>query len=312
MLKKLLSVFVTVAVATSFAQQVPNSGLETWIPQSGPPSYEDPTGWGTPNVLSNALLGGNPISVTKATSPNINAGTYAMKIVTFKYTPGFANITAYLPNDTLGFALTGSVDATSPYLHPGYQETTRYAQLDFYAKYVPVGSDQGTCAVYLKKWTGPGAKVDTIATGAIVIASNASFAKLTVPLVYKKGTAPDTAVIIFSSSFTKPQVGSALWIDDVSFSGIVAGLNERNMLMNAIKVFPNPATDKITFAAHMNNESLSQVEVFDATGRQVEGIVVENNRTELNTNAYSEGLYMYNAYNDKKELIGIGKFNVVK
>lgn len=314
MYKKLLSTFIIAAVSASigFAQQPTNVGFESWVSQAGPPAYEDPTGWGTPNLLSNVLLGGNPVKVTKATSPNVNTGTYAMKIETFKYLPGIgpADITSYLPNDTLGFALTGKIQFVSPYLFPGYPQTTRYAQLDFYAKYTPVGSDQGTCTVFFQKRNGT--KVDTIAYGATLIASNTSFAKLSVPLTYKSGLAPDTATIIFNSSYKKPQIGSALWVDDLSFSGLVAGINERNMLINAIKVFPNPATDNITFAASVANESLSLVEIFDATGRRIDAMAIQNNRHELNVNKYAEGLYMYNAYNDKKELIGIGKFNVTK
>lgn len=312
MYKKLLSTFIIASVSATigFAQQPTNAGFEsTWVAQTG---YSEPPGWGTPNLLSSSatIFGANAVSVSQATSPNVNSGTYAVKISTIKYTPGFVDISTYLPNDTFGFVFSGKIMPSSPYLFPGYTQTTRYAQLDFYAKYTPVGSDQGTCTVFFQKRNGT--KVDTIAYGATLIASNTSFAKLSVPLTYKSGLAPDTATIIFNSSYTKPQIGSALWVDDLSFSGLVAGINERNMLLNAIKVFPNPATDNITFAASVANESLSLVEIFDATGRRIDGIAIQNNRHELNVNKYAEGLYMYNAYNDKKELIGIGKFNVTK
>lgn len=315
MLKKLLSLFAIATFTSGFAQQIPNGGFESWTPQSGPPAYNDPNGWGTPNMLSSALLGSNPVSVSQGTGADANSGTYSMKIVTFHYTPGFANITAYLPNDTLGFALTGKVDAVSPYLHPGYTQTIRYAQFDFYAKYVPVGSDAGACIVSFTKWNSVSKKRDTVASGATAIASNASFAKLTVPLTYKLGIAPDTGVVIFYSSnyLLKPQVGSALYIDDAAFSGLVLGINERNMLLNTIKVYPNPATTRILFSANMmHHDNLSAVEIFNAAGSKVDAISIQNNQAELNTSNYAEGLYLYNAYNDNKELIGVGKFNIVK
>lgn len=318
MFKKLLST-ITFAyifiVANVFAQQPPNAGFElAWKPQSG---YSDPAFWATANLLSsNALVfGSNPVSVFKAVSPNVYSGDSAIKIVSFKYTPGFADLTPYLPNDTLGFALTGKIQPSGKYLYPGYTQNIRYAQLDLYAKYTPVGSDQGNCAVIFQKRNG--SKIDTVAIGAVAIGSTSTYTKFTVNMIYKapydkSGISPDTATIILNSSYTKPQVGSTLWVDDLSFSGLVAGINERNMLINAIKVFPNPATDNITFAASVANESLSMVEIFDATGRRIDGVAIQNNRHELNLNKYAEGLYMYNAYNDKKELIGIGKFNVTK
>lgn len=318
MYKKLLSTLIIASVRATigFSQQPPSADFEgttTWVSQTGPLAYEEPKGWGTTNTLSSQLLfGSNPVSIFKATAPNVNAGTYAMKIVTFKYTTGgiIGDMKPYLPNDTLAFAFTGKIQPSAPYLIPGYTQTIRYAQLDFYAKYTPTGSDVGTCSVLFRRWNGTNR--DTVAYGATTIANNTNFTKYTIMLTYKSGLAPDTAIVLFNSSYTKPQVGSTLWVDDLSFSGLVAGINERNMLINAIKVFPNPATENITFAASVANESLSMVEIFDATGRRIDGVAIQNNRHELNVNKYAEGLYMYNAYNDKKELIGIGKFNVTK
>jgi len=309
--KLLLTLALTFIALVSFAQQPPNAGFETWTPQTG---YNEPNGWGTANLLgSNGPIWGsaNPFSVFKVGSPDVNGGTSAMKITTFEYdNSGFVDLTSYLPNDTLAFAFAGKIQSTAPYLRPGYAVTNRYAQFEFYSKYTPVGSDNAVCVVYLQRRVA--GVVDTIAAGKIMINSTTSYTKYTVPLTYKNGYAPDTANIVFYSSGAKPQVGSTLWVDDVSFSGNVVGINEAHTLLKAISVYPNPATDNITLTLSSNNATLALVELFDVTGRQVNAVSVQGNKATVNTGNYAEGLYTYRAYNENKELIGIGKFNVLK
>jgi len=315
MLKKLLSVSTIVCafIATnSFAQQIPTGDMETWVPQSG---YTDPSGWGTANIISSNtyVFGSNSASVLKVGTPDNHGGTYAMKIVTTKYNSGglVGNLSPYLPNGTLDFAFTGTVMPSAPYLIPGYDEVNRYAQFDFYAKYAPSGTDTATCTITFQKTTGT-KNPTIIATGSTqLITAYSSYTKFTINMNYVSSATPDTAIVVFTSSYRKPQLNSALYIDDMAFSGIT-GINETNMLVNKLNVYPNPATSQITLAATMKDQNLSMVEIFDATGRRIEGVNVTDNKTVLNTNNYAEGFYSYNAYNNKQELIGIGKFIVSK
>ncbi len=318
MSKKLLSLAVIASltfVTSSFAQQVPNSSFETW---GAGPLGDDPVSWGTPNIFSNPLLGSSGVSVTKNTT-NFHTGSAAMQIVTTKLSasapPGTST---YLPNGTLDFAFTGSITASTPYFHPGYAETTRYAQLNFFAIYIPEASssDVGTCTAFLFKTNG--SVIDTIAIGATTIsktASATSFSSFTVNLSYRSGETPDSAAVVFTSSGTKAQAtyGSTLIVDDVTFSGIVAGVHEYSLLSGNMNAFPNPATESITLKTTNNsNQNLSLVEIFDITGRKTDAVLVQNNQTTLNTSAYAKGLYLYNAYNENHELMGVGKFTVAK
>ncbi len=316
MINKLLSTFaVTFIAITSFAQQPPNAGFEAWTPQSGDNGgYNEPNGWGTTNMLGKEIniFGPNPYSVFKvASSPQVpGTDTLVMKITTFKYSKGAADLTSYLPNDTIGFAFVGSIKPVAPYIFPGYPVTNRYAQFEFYSKYTPVNNDNAVCVVYLQRTVS--SVVDTIAAGKIIMNSTSTYTKYTVPLTYKNGYAPDMANIAFYSSGAKPQVGSALFVNNVSFTGNVVGIDEVSTLLKTISVYPNPATDNITLTLTNNTYSFAFVDVFDVTGRQVNAVNVQSNKTTINTSNYAEGLYTYRAYNENKELIGIGKFNVLK
>lgn len=317
MYKKLLSIFAvasTVFATNGFAQAIPNGDMETWVPQTG---YSDPSGWATPNVLgSNAtFFGNNPYSVSQDKS-TFYQGTSSMKITTFKYTPGLVDITTNLPNDTIGFAFTGKLTTTAPYLYYGYPETNRYSSVSFYAKYTPVNGDSATCSVSLQR-RNAGA-LEVIAVGQTTLGLTSTFTKFKTTLVYSAnasiaGAKPDTAIVVFSSSKKKPQVNSTLWVDSISFGGLVpSGIYDLGVRVNALNVYPNPANEQVTLAAKFIDQMLSTIEIFDATGRKVENIAVQNNKTTVNTSMYAKGFYTYSAYNENKELVGVGKFSVTK
>jgi hypothetical protein len=320
MSKKLLSVIAIASmlfVSNGFAQQVPNSNFDsTWTHTAGPPAYDDPAGWATPNVLTTlaVLFGAQVPAVYKDSLKVYNGHKYAMRIVTEPYTPGgITTLTPYLPNGKLDFAFTGTINVSSQKITRGYPEVNRYAKLDFFAAYTPNGSDSATCGVMLTKWTGT--KKDTIAIGGTYIKSTPSYTDFTIPLTYLiNNMEPDSATIAFESSGTKtPKDSSTLWVDSIRFSGIVPlGVQDYGSLLNSIRTYPNPASGNITLAlAENNNQSLSLIEIYDVTGRKADAIAVMNNRALLNTSSFANGLYMYSAYNEKKELIGVGKFNVL-
>ncbi len=324
MSKKLLSVIAltsTFAITSVIAQQVKNNSFDsTWTHTAGPPAYDDPASWATPNILTSdaTIFGPQMPCVFKDSLANAHSGKYAMKIVTTKYTPGGlagSALSPYLPNGTFDFAFTGSIVLTTTVaVVRGYAETHRYAQLDFFAKYTPVGSDVATCGVMLSKWTGT--TRDTVAKGSVTISSTASYTDFTINLTYVNNfLTPDTAVVAFTSSGTtaQAQLGSALWVDDVTFSGTVPlGVENYSSLMSSIKTYPNPASENITLALTENNlQNLSLIEIFDVTGRKADEVLVQNNQAVLNTSSFAKGLYLYSAYDEKRELIGVGKFNVL-
>lgn len=313
-MKKLLYTLSSVAMLTvsAFAQQPPNANFEgTWANTPAiPTAFDEPAGWGTTNSLillalfDNKTPGG--VTISKETASPY-AGSNSLKIVTrANYTPSYLEI-----NDTAGFAFVGKVQQATPYLVSGYPMTTQYKSLEFYAKYQPVGSDKGGCIVLFSKMNG--AVRDTIAYGTAIINSSSTFTKYTLDLTYKSSTLPDSASVLFSSSLNDgPQVGSTLYIDNIAFTGSVASIANYSELLNRLEVYPNPAIDNVTIKSVVRDQYLNAVDVFDVTGKKVTSVTALGNTANISLSNYPAGFYTYNAFNDKKELIGIGKFNVVK
>ncbi len=278
----------------------------------------EPDGYGTSNVIAYYLFGSNPLSIFKD-STAVHGGKYSMKIVTGAYSSSgsfVGSMASYLPNGTLDFAFTGTLKEAAPYFIPGYPEANRYTQFTFYAEYAPQTGDEAVCAVALTNFSG-GVR-DTIAEGSVTISGTvSSFTQYTVNLTYKSTCQfPDTAIIVFTSSGTKTQAkaGSTLIVDDAAFSGdnSCTGIISETQLSAAVLAFPNPASDNITLKSTGAANNFSYVEIYDLTGRKVDAQLVQNNRVTFNTSSYSIGMYVYSAYNENHELVGVGKFNIVK
>ena len=120
----------------------------------------------------------------------------------------------------------------------------------------------------------------------------------------------DTMLVFATSSvYNHPgaKIGSAFFIDAMSWSGFT-GINDI-AAPSAISIFPNPATNNISFTSSVNADL---VEVLDIAGRKIGAYSMIGNSLTIETSAFSSGMYIYNVLNDKKEVINRGKFEVTK
>ncbi len=74
-------------------------------------------------------------------------------------------------------------------------------------------------------------------------------------------------------------------------------------------VFPNPATNSISLSSSVN---AGIIEVSDINGRLVGSYTMNNNLVTIETQNYAPGVYIYNMFNEKKEIVHRGKFEVGK
>jgi hypothetical protein len=307
--KFLLSSVAIAALALSANAQafIPNNGFEFWSTTAG----EDiqPTGWVSYNVFTFAPFetsGPNPTSVTQAGTPDNYQGNYSAKITTVDLVsnPSAADI----PNRA-GVMYTGSVAFSSPYLFPGYSSQQKPQTLTYYAKYSPVGGDSAYCAVVLTHWNGTNR--DTLAYGVDgMTGTTTSYAQRTIALVYDptfQNDFPDTISIGFSSSsIMSPQAGSALYVDDLQFTGYV-GVNEITS-NNGVSVYPNPSATTTQFDVTVDNAS--QVVVFDMTGREVARENFNGKVARVNSAQLANGSYTYTIISNEAEVVNRGEFAV--
>ncbi len=294
----ILSLALFINSTNLFSQN--NGGFENWATQNG---YEEPVGWQTFNILS--IFGGNPICATKATGTDAYSGNYSLKI-TSKYYP--VKIISNFP-DTVGFAFNGKITISPPSYAIGSPYTNRPQKLSFFAKYIPVGFDNGYAGLVLYRNLPTGR--DTIGYGTLVIAPNAIYTQYQIFITYKSNAIPDSANIYFqaSNSSNGKRVGCALFIDEVKFVDFV-GVEEYELNALKVKVFPNPVSDILTISAEI--DEADKIEISDIMGRPINTYKIQNYEAKINTNNYKNGNYYYKLLDKKNKPLTYGKFSVLK
>jgi hypothetical protein len=310
MKKILFSIVVAVASVCALAQ-TPTWDFESW---TGSGATIEPTGWASGNVLT--AIPGNQQSVFQATSPDVHGGTYAMKIVTVDVV---TNPDPTQIPDPIGAAFTGTLNGPTFVL--GFAYTARPATAEFWYKNTLSGADTASFFMWLTKWNGT--TRDTIAEGYWETSSSTStYTHVTVTLIYNPAfpnTLPDTAVVIFSATGVKcltcGNVGSTLWVDDVTFSGW-NGVNEYPS-SNGVILYPNPASVSVNIS--VDTEDASSVVAYDVTGRAVASASlsepvnsINKKAGVINTSNLSTGLYSYSVIDKSGNILRAGKFNVVR
>jgi hypothetical protein len=298
--KLLFTFFICLSLISASIAQIPNNGFNSWT------NY-NPNNWVTANVT---MFMGNDTSAFPITSgPDLKEGSTTLKLTTIKLATN-----PFAPNlpDTVGVLFTGSINFFSGSLITGFPYTGRPNDMSFLCKYNPVGTDTAWASVMLQKWNNMTNMRDTIAIGTWGVYGNmaSSWSAQTVPLVYNptlSSVFPDTAVIVFSSSsYFRPKIGSALYLDAVGFNGW-NGIDEISKADGAY-VYPNPAENEVTFAVAM--EEAAYVQVFDITGRKTDMAVVKNRKANIAVTSYTAGIYLYNILDEKGTVLTHGKLSI--
>ncbi len=308
MKKIILSATAIIAFAFNGLAQAPDLMFENWanLPFS---TNQDPVGWASLNALN---LVGTSLSVYKETvAPN--QGLISAEIRTVDV------VGAAIPNpyttgdiDTAGILVMGTINISPPGLAYGKPMSGRPSTLSFSSKYTPMAGDSAFVLAYLTHYNG--SSRDTIASGKYATgATTTAYAANSLTMSYGASFGSvwaDTMLVFASSSvYSHPgaKIGSTFYIDAMSWSGFT-GINDIVAPSN-ISIFPNPATNNISFTSSVNADF---VEVSDVTGRKVGTYSMIGNSLTIETSSFSSGMYIYNVLNDKKEVINRGKFEVTK
>ena len=257
-MKKLLfytSVAIIAMTNVSLAQ-IPNNGFENWTSMG---SYSNPNNWDQLNAMTSSM---SVYTATKGT-PGSPGASY-LKLVS-KTVTGMG----VMP----GIATTGMINMSTMSVTGGFASTLRPQSLTGSWQHMASGNDAGFIAVYLTKWDAMMGMRDTIAmamqsTSGMVM----SWANFTIPLMYMSGANPDTAQIILSSSGMTPVANSYLYIDNLAFTGSVAGIKENKLTALEVNLFPNPSSDKLAVSISNSKITKGQIEISDIQGRKVKSL----------------------------------------
>jgi hypothetical protein len=81
-------------------------------------------------------------------------------------------------------------------------------------------------------------------------------------------------MIVLKASGTAPTNNDYLWVDNLTFSGSVTGMNDRENNLSISSVFPNPSTEQITINLTIKKASEVSFKLIDLTGKVVKEVYV--------------------------------------
>lgn len=265
---------LTFAIACSFTvfSQIPNSGFEDWTTIG---SYEEPVSWASFNSMT-AEYGVYTCEKGTPGSP----GNYYLKL-TSKDVMGLV----VMP----GYAFCGSLDFENEIM-TGFPFTGRPANLTGKWQHMIYGSSQGVVAVQLTKWDETTQTQVVIASLEYTLTGMAmSWSNFSLPLTYLDSRTPDTCMIVFMSSGEEPTANDYLYVDNLAFSGNVAGINESSV--HNMQVYPNPAKNQITIECSDAIDQNGTITIVNLIGQTVYSEPLVSNKQTLNIEQLDNGIY---------------------
>jgi len=283
MTKKLLFILAVTFAFSAKAQNIPNAGFESWTPGFG---YDDPNSWVTLNALS---ILGIPISVTKSTERH--GGAFSAKVETMSTIDSTGQETP-----SPGFMFIGSVNILQQTGVLGTSFTARPDSLVGWVKCTTVNGDTSGIALQLTKWDATSLTQEEIGFGGYITTSSSStFYRFSVPIEYSSENTPDSISVFVLSSIGNGQIGSAIWVDDLSLIYNTSSIGELNS--PSFEVFPNPVNDELS----ISSKTVDKMEVYSATGILINHILIDSGLVaSYDTKELANGLYLIK--NSKGEL----------
>lgn len=282
-MKKVYSLIAFIMfLASSLFAQIPNFSFETW---STVGTHTNPDSWGCLNDITAAA---NVYTCQKATNaPPL--GTAYVKL-TSKTVSGMGVVPGVMVCGTLNPA-TMKPKAGFPYTIRSQKLTGKWQHMS--------SSDQGYIDVLLSKWNSTLNKRDTVAYAHKILGAMAmSWVTFNITLTYiDPSSSPDSAMIFCSASPTVAVVSDYLWLDNLTFTGIVqpTGINDTKTIENTINIFPNPCHNNLNLSLYIEKSSQVIIQLYDVTGKMIKtddfgtlnGAIEKN----ISVSAYPKGLY---------------------
>lgn len=243
------AITVVTVINFSFAQ-IPNNGFENWINMG---TYENPDGWGT---MNNTTSSGGIYTATKGT-PGFPGAAYLI-------------LTSELVGGSVvnAIAVSGKLDSISKQPVSGFAFDQRPQILTGEWQHMIFGTSQGSVSAKLTRWDTLTNSRETVATAyQTLVGMDMSWTSFTVNFVYQTGNYPDTCIIVFRASGLTAAAFDYLYIDNLAFTGTVAGIEKENNFLNNLKVYSNPSNQTININFNLKAAGKMTFELIDLTGK---------------------------------------------
>jgi len=275
-MKKLtFTLTILTAITIKTIAQIPNNGFENWTTVG---SHQNPDGWGT---MNNTTSVSGIYTATKGTPGNPGSSYLVLTSKT---------IASAVVN---GIAVSGKLDSITQSPISGFAFNQRPQYLMGSWQHMIYGTSQGSISAILTRWNISSSKRDTIAIASQTLSGMAmSWANFSITFSYKNGNNPDTCIIVLKASGASPTANDYLWIDNLAFSGTIAGISENIIQNHSIKIFPNPASDMIILKIDSKSNDDLVLNIYNTMGLLVKTEMLKQNQQQINIAGLGKGLYM--------------------
>ena len=308
-----LLILASVFSCNLFGQQILNGNLENWDTNNYPTI---PVNWLTnANFMS---LPCSPLLLTAEQTNESNSGNWAVKLEEISCIEDGAGEQIYM-----GFLAYGN-NINYPNIAYGLPFDQRPKQLNFYYKFKSIDTDTGFAKVVLRLLDMNGNAGQIIGEGKVSIINNTNvYTYMTVLINYFLPDSPEIIQIVFATSKTLADqengplkttrsygadIGTTLWIDDISVSGGSLGVAASQEKNSYCSIFPNPIRD---FAAisfkNQKNENYT-LKIFNGQGQLVKTICnIISNQVILDRKNLANGLYYFQLLSSNQSIYS-GRF----
>ncbi len=267
------------------AQQLNNSGFETWT------SPNNPDSWSTWESTIGA-----PLGLAKKDTANKVEGLASLQLKTDSIQAG--------PTKRLipGFALYGSTVYAPP--SPLQFNEAAFAfkpdTIFFAYRYVPTGSDSAYLEISASGPTG-----SPFGGGLPLTTTQGQWALIYIPTTSYLANIPtiDSMYLLFLSSIGNGVQGSQLNVDAIrmGYVNLPSAIQDEVEAMN-ISVFPNPTTDVVNIKSEKDMTGY-YFEMVDAQGRIVSSGLMSGNHYSVNVSELPKGNYLYRISNTQNIVV---------
>lgn len=214
----------------------------------------------------------------------------------------------------IGFLAYGNTN--NPQLLHGIPYNQRPAQLNFYYKFNRVEVDTGFAKIVLRLLDSAGYAGQIIGEGKVSIINNTNiYTQITVPINYFLPDTPEIIQIVFSTSKTLTDlgylntipgnganIGTTLWIDDVTVSGGNTGKIE-NQEISSCKIYPNPFHDYSTITFENSKKENCTLKLYNSFGQLVRSYNdINADKIVIKRQNLTSGLYYFRLGTGKQTL----------
>jgi hypothetical protein len=244
-------------------------------------------------------FGEGPLTSFKETSI-VYDGNTALKIVSGELSTPVSPVNLFIP----GAMGNIDVDIIGINFSLGRPFTSRPQSIKGWYQYAPVNGDSAAIEILLEK------NGTVLGRGKEIIRNAVSdWSQFNVSINYTSDETPDTIVTIFAASakydFTdittlfecKGQIGSALYLDDISFE-YEAGIKEMLDPEIAMSVYPNPSEEEVT--VQVAKETKGTIIVYDYLSRKVGEYPINGTQIKMDVRHYAQGSYLLNVVENNK------------